>query len=54
MIQLASSLDIDVIAEGIETEEQAMFLRNAGCPFGQGYYFSRPLEASSAEAMLGN
>ncbi len=54
MIQLASSLDIDVIAEGIETEEQAVFLRNAGCPFGQGYYFSRPLEASSAEAMLGN
>lgn len=54
MIQLAGSLDIDVIAEGVEIAEQAAFLRMAGCPYGQGYYFSRPLPADAIEAMLGN
>jgi diguanylate cyclase (GGDEF)-like protein/PAS domain S-box-containing protein len=53
MIQLAVSLGIDVIAEGVETGEQAAFLRAAGCPFGQGYYFSRPVQADAIEAMLG-
>ncbi|MDX8325876.1 EAL domain-containing protein [Agrobacterium fabacearum] len=53
MIQLAGSLGIDVIAEGVETGEQAAFLRAAGCPYGQGYYFSRPVQADAIEAMLG-
>ncbi|MDZ7926772.1 MAG: EAL domain-containing protein [Agrobacterium sp.] len=54
MIQLAGSLGIDVIAEGVETAEQAAFLRAAGCPYGQGYYFSRPVQADAIEVMLGN
>jgi len=54
MIQLAGSLDIDVIAEGVETAEQAAFLRTAGCPYGQGYYFSRPVQADVIGDMLGN
>ncbi|MCA2375663.1 putative bifunctional diguanylate cyclase/phosphodiesterase [Agrobacterium sp. 22-211-1] len=52
MIQLAGSLDIDVIAEGVEAGEQAAFLRAAGCPYGQGYYFSRPVQADVIEDML--
>ncbi|WP_034501048.1 MULTISPECIES: bifunctional diguanylate cyclase/phosphodiesterase [unclassified Agrobacterium] len=52
MIQLAGSLGIDVIAEGVEAGEQATFLREAGCPYGQGYYFSRPVPAGLIEDML--
>jgi EAL domain-containing protein (putative c-di-GMP-specific phosphodiesterase class I) len=54
MIQLAGSLGSDVIAEGVETGEQAAFLRAAGCPYGQGFYFSRPVQADVIEGMLGN
>lgn len=40
IINLAASLSMDVVAEGVETQEQASLLRNAGCRFGQGYLFS--------------
>ncbi|WP_160061286.1 EAL domain-containing protein [Psychromonas sp. L1A2] len=43
MIMLAQHLSIQVIAEGIENEEQRMILANLGCQFGQGYLFSKPL-----------
>jgi diguanylate cyclase (GGDEF)-like protein/PAS domain S-box-containing protein len=45
IIDLAASLSMDVVAEGVETEEQASLLRNAGCSFGQGYLFSRAAAA---------
>ncbi|RME65205.1 MAG: bifunctional diguanylate cyclase/phosphodiesterase, partial [Alphaproteobacteria bacterium] len=45
---LAQRLNIDVVAEGIETPEQALLIQNLGCRYGQGYYFSRPLTASQA------
>ncbi len=54
MIQLAASLDIDVIAEGVEFSDQAAFLRAAGCPYGQGYHFSRPVPAGAIAGMLAN
>lgn len=47
IISLARSLDIKVIAEGIETADQFRLLRDLGCDFGQGYYFSRPMEADA-------
>ena len=40
--QIGQTLDLETIAEGIETEEQAELLREFGCPFGQGFQFARP------------
>ncbi len=43
IVQLARNLGMAPLAEGIETEAQWRFLRDAGCSFGQGYLFSRPV-----------
>ncbi|OED39617.1 hypothetical protein AB833_14555 [Chromatiales bacterium (ex Bugula neritina AB1)] len=42
-IQIANALGLQVVAEGIDNAEQATRLKDSGCHFGQGYYFSRPL-----------
>jgi diguanylate cyclase (GGDEF)-like protein/PAS domain S-box-containing protein len=52
IIQLANSLGMQPLAEGIETEEQWRFLSGLGCPLGQGFYFSRPLPASDLTPRL--
>ncbi|TFB87517.1 bifunctional diguanylate cyclase/phosphodiesterase [Cryobacterium algoricola] len=54
IIALARKLDIDVVAEGVETEEQFAALREAGCAFAQGYLLGRPTPrfASVAQATL--
>lgn len=49
---MADSLEMDVIAEGIETEEQLKSLKSLDCKYGQGYYFSKPLTAQEAEKLL--
>jgi diguanylate cyclase (GGDEF)-like protein len=51
-IRLAHELGIEVIAEGVETEEQARFLVAAECRYAQGYFFSKPLTAENATALL--
>ncbi len=43
IVNLAHSLELDVIAEGIETESQLEILRHLGCEYGQGYLFAYPL-----------
>lgn len=45
---MARELGITVIAEGVETEQQVALLRNAGCEFLQGFYFSKPLNEADA------
>jgi EAL domain-containing protein (putative c-di-GMP-specific phosphodiesterase class I) len=52
IIMMAHKLGLKVIAEGIETEEQLQFLSEAGCDYGQGYFFSRPLPQEQFEQML--
>ncbi len=52
VMMLAEHLNMDVVAEGIETEEQVWWLRAMGCLYGQGYWFSRPLDAQAAALFL--
>jgi len=48
IVQMAHALQLTTIAEGVETDVQASFLRSQGCDVMQGYRFCRPLEASAA------
>ena len=52
MIQLAESMEVPTVAEGVETAEQVFTLKEMGCDFIQGYYFSRPLPAPEFEVFL--
>ncbi len=52
IIALAANLGVDVIAEGVETEEQLNFLRENNCEFGQGYFYSRPVNSTVATDLL--
>ena len=45
MLDLAKMLDLPVVAEGVETEEQYLYLKQKGCEVIQGFYFSKPLSA---------
>ncbi len=48
LMTLAEAFDVRVVAEGIETQRQRDVLRNAGCRFGQGFYYARALSAEEA------
>jgi EAL domain-containing protein (putative c-di-GMP-specific phosphodiesterase class I) len=52
IVTLARSLDMHVIAEGVETGEQLRRLGGLGCDYGQGYLFSRPVGAGQAVELL--
>jgi diguanylate cyclase (GGDEF)-like protein/PAS domain S-box-containing protein len=52
MILMAHKLGMKVIAEGIETEEQLQLLKQAGCDYGQGFLFSKPLSAIAFERVF--
>jgi len=52
IIVMAHKLGLKVIAEGVETEAQRDLLKLAGCDYGQGYLFSRPVPAEELEVLL--
>lgn len=52
IVALAHTLNLNVVAEGIETEEELESLIKLGCEFGQGYLFSRPLESQAATEFI--
>lgn len=52
MLHAARSLGVRIIAEGVENEGQALFLRSAGCERMQGYFFARPMPGDQMERML--
>jgi diguanylate cyclase (GGDEF)-like protein len=52
ILSLADALAMTVIAEGVETAEQASELRKLACGFGQGFFFEKPLPADEARAVL--
>lgn len=52
LITLAHSLNLDVVAEGIETQEQIDILNHLGCEYGQGYYFSPPINVDNVTRLF--
>ena len=52
IIELGHDLGLDVVAEGVEAADEAEQLRGLGCDFAQGYFYSRPVSADAAEALL--
>jgi diguanylate cyclase (GGDEF)-like protein/PAS domain S-box-containing protein len=52
-IDLAHTLGLRIIAEGVESEEQTIHLKEMGCDLGQGYYFAEPLPSEEASKFLG-
>ena len=52
IIEIADLLGVPVIAEGVETEEQMIALKEMGCDIAQGYYFSKPVPAEEFEKFL--
>ena len=51
IVNLAHGLDLEVIAEGIEQQDQLDFLRQRGCALGQGYFFSPPVPADAFQSL---
>jgi diguanylate cyclase (GGDEF)-like protein len=52
IITMARNLGMDAIAEGVETQEQLSSLNSLSCQFGQGFFFSRPLDSAAAERII--
>ena len=52
VIELARKLNMKVVAEGVETQQQALLLQAHGCDYAQGYYYSRPVSARHCRVLL--
>ena len=54
IIAMANTMDLKVIAEGVETPEQVSFLQQHGCHSAQGFYYSKPVSAERVTELLKN
>ncbi|MEG2356514.1 MAG: EAL domain-containing protein, partial [Clostridia bacterium] len=52
IIRMAKELNMSVVAEGVETHSQVLFLRECGCETAQGYYYSKPVPAEKFQQLL--
>ncbi|HEY9297282.1 MAG TPA: EAL domain-containing protein, partial [Phormidium sp.] len=52
IVMLANNLGMQVVAEGIETPAQMQLLSALQCEYGQGYYFSKPIDSETAGALI--
>ena len=52
ILSLAENLGMDVVAEGVETQEQMALLRNLSCQSAQGFFFSKPIDIAAAEKVI--
>jgi EAL domain-containing protein (putative c-di-GMP-specific phosphodiesterase class I) len=52
IVALAHDLGMEVVAEGVETDSDAVELYQLGCEYGQGYAFGEPMSAETAREML--
>ena len=52
IVNLAQNLQVNVIAEGVETNEQLIQLQELNCEYGQGYLFSKPVSTQGAEILI--
>jgi EAL domain-containing protein (putative c-di-GMP-specific phosphodiesterase class I) len=52
IVELGRALGLDMVAEGIETAQQADWFRELGCRYGQGFHFARPLSPADLERFL--
>lgn len=49
-IRMTKAIGLDMVAEGVETKEQAEFLANCGCDTAQGFYYAKPMPVDEFEA----
>ncbi len=54
ILGLGENLRVNVVAEGVETEQQAQFLATAGCRFAQGYFYAKPAPPQLVADLLRN
>jgi EAL domain-containing protein (putative c-di-GMP-specific phosphodiesterase class I) len=54
IVAMSKSLQLNVVAEGVESAEQLEILAELGCDYTQGYYFSKPLALEAADAFIAN
>jgi EAL domain-containing protein (putative c-di-GMP-specific phosphodiesterase class I) len=52
VVRMAKWLNTPIVAEGVERQEQAFFLKNIGCEYVQGFYFARPMPVEDYERLL--